>query len=366
MDAFTSEIMQKLVSALKRENFGITKMPWQPLPEPEECEASAVDGGGGVIYLGPASLLYVARAVCVGKDKAREVNVEKGSWESSSFLEAMRSHLELLIASKATADTLFIDGSMITMLMKWIERIRRVAFMRSKTSEIVSLKYTIPAIKILLELMNRAVFVTKDPKSVFFKNYLLMKEAYEKSGDERFLRLALKFSPKEAVELMRIYRGEVKEILKFALNPMIRDVHLIPDSDGVSYALEVPVPVGSAKLNAWIKYAVEVYEEILDESLDRPLVSFPRPSVRFWIVRNKGNVIAIEEAGSSTSKTLTKVYPRSLPCFLKDSYSGVYHSLLELAHRLSTMKSEQLEAYALLARAYSGGIESIKGRLLRS
>ena len=358
--------MQKLASALKEEKISITKVPWQPLPERASCEASAVDGGGGIIYLGPASLIYIARAVSVGKDKIKEVSVERGSWESSSFLEAMRSYLELSIASRATAETVFIDGSMITVLVKWIERVRRVAFMRSKTSEIVALKYTIPALKLLTDLMSRATFVVKDPKSVFFKNYLLMMEAYEKSGDERFLRLALKFSPKEAIELMRIYKGEIKEILKIVVNPMIRDVHLIPDSDGVSYALEIPIPVSSTKLNAWIKYAVEAYEEIMDKPLDRPLITFPRPSVRFWIIRNRGRVIAMEEAGSSVTKTLVKEYPRTLPCFLSDSYSGVYHSLLELAHRLSTLKSEQLEAYALIARAYSGGIESIKGNLLRS
>ncbi len=366
MDAFTSDIIQKIVKAVKSETFSITKVPWMPLPEPENCEASAVDGGGGIIYLGPASLLYIARAICVGKDKIKDSKAEVLGWESTSFLEAMRSYLELKIANDTTSEYLFIDGSLITMLTKWVERIRRVAFMRSKTSEIVALKYTIPALKFLTDLMNKATFVIKDPKTVFFKNFILMREAYEISGDERFLNLSLRFSPKEAMELLKLHNGRVRELLRMTLNPMLRDVHLIPNEDGVSYALEIPIPVSSNKLNAWIKYAVEVYEEILDESLERPIISFPRPSVRFWIVRNKGNVIAMEEGGTSTIKTILREYPKSLRCFLSDSYSGVYHSLLELAHRLSTLRSDQLEAYALMARAYSGGIESIKGKLLRS
>ena len=121
MDMFTDEIMQKISAVIKSKKFSITNIPWNPLPKPEDCEASAIDGGGGVVYLGPASLLYITRAVSVGKDFLKDSIVELASWESASFLEALRSFLELKIANSVTAETIFVDGSMTTMMMKWIE-----------------------------------------------------------------------------------------------------------------------------------------------------------------------------------------------------------------------------------------------------
>ena len=337
----------------------------------------AVDGGGGVIKLEGGRSLYVVRAVAVSKDDIiRDLDAEISYWYGKPILEAMRSWVELETASRAPIDLTVVDGSYYTMVVKWVTRVLRIALMRAKLSEIVSLPFTLRALKALEELTSKkeVVFISKNPSFRIFKNYYVLKKLYEETGEERYYSLMKDPSVIKKDLIYQAKREDLRDYVLLLLNSAVTDLDLL-EGEGFSNALELPLPrqlrkfAPSLKWAEVVKMAKEYYEMSVGEDLDEPhpnLCNFKVPFI--WWYKKGNTALAIEEVGgrsicSSSSIKEWETFPKLAPKVM--GKEGDYPPLLEIAHALSTLSSSQLMSYAsLISSVLDIKMESLREELI--
>ncbi|NPA84851.1 MAG: DNA double-strand break repair nuclease NurA [Crenarchaeota archaeon] len=337
------------------------KIALRPLPEPKGS-AAGVDGGGGAARVSGKSF-RVARAVAVGEGHFdRELELELSPWESSAALEALRSSVELEVASRVKGRVL-LDGSAYTPLSKWITRVIRVAMGRAKLSEIIALPKTLEALGKLEELgKKRVTFVSKSPMIKIFKEYLLLKEQGELF--EKYVRGRL--SRKELKEL-----GRRRELFEPSA-----DVDLI-EGEGVSVGLRLGLqePLKNLLLpSKWkrvLDMALENYKLYTNETYDGRLpkdLCFLGAPVAWWASYGRWKVL-IEELGDkplclARYREEVGSFPEGLPELLAGAGS-TYNVWLTLAHSLSTLKGEQMLEYIKLMSIQKGlGLDEIREELI--
>ncbi|ABU81586.1 DNA double-strand break repair nuclease NurA [Ignicoccus hospitalis] len=315
-------------------------LPLSELPEPEDGEVVGVDGGGGGARLGGLNFL-VARAVAVGEGYLdKDLEVEALQWDSSAALEAMRSSMELKLASRSPRTT-FVDGSAYTELVKWVARVVRVARGTAKLSEIVALPKTLEALYYWQELAKRedVAFVSKHPMVKTFREYLEVK----KRGGKVF----------EKYVRGKLTTKELKELIK---KPVVPDAESLR-GEGVTFGLALGLPEGARNLllprrwKAIMEMALENYRLYVGEEPEAKLpedLCFSKAPVAWWASYGRWKVLVEEFSGKplclSRYREEVSERPKNLGALLAGSGS-TYNAWLALAHGLSTLKGEQLMEY---------------------
>ncbi len=353
------------------------KIRLKPLPPPIEKEQGAVDGGGGVIKLEGRAVLYVARAALVSKDGIeRDLVAEVSPWESKPVLEAMRSYVEMEVAKRYTGELLVMDGSYYTALNRWLQRIIRIALMKAKVSEIVSLPYTLLALQSLIDVVKRgSIFIAKNPRFRVFKEYLILKKLYESTGKDKFFILMKEPRNLKKDLIEYLHDDAIKPMIMQLMNPSLYDSDML-EGEGVSFGLQPGMPralrrfLSPPKLKEIVEMARESYRLTIGE--EAPEVNledlcFLKSPVIWW-VRSNGFTFTIEEpAGdplclASIRKEVNE-NPKSLPYLI--GFKSSYNPWLTMAHVISTVRGEQLLTYAKLVKAKMGlGGEIIREELL--
>jgi len=342
------------------------KIQLRPLPSPREAKVGAVDGGGRAAKLERGLVLYVARGALVSEEGIeREMIAEICPWESKPYLESARSLSELMVAQRFKGDLLLMDGSYYTIITRWLQRLFRIAMMRAKVSEIASLPYTLLALENIIKVIKmNAVFVAKSPNFKIFKEYLLLKELFEETGDEKFFILMKEpyINKKDLIDFIK--DPKIGRKISALLNASLSDIDLL-EGEGVSKGLEPGVPralrrfLSPSKLKEVVEIARENYQVTFGDDtpkVDLSELCFLRSPVVWWVKIGRV-VFTVEEASGSplcTSAVRREVdaYPRSLPKML--SSSNGYSYWLTLAHVVSTVKASHLETYLQLVRSRLG------------
>jgi hypothetical protein len=370
MDMF----LEKLSIRNGKEDY-LPELELNPLPEPVEVEQVGVDGGGGAAKLEGGKVLYVARAIAVSEEGiVRDLKAEVAPWESKPLLEAMRSFVELSVALKAPQKELLIDGSVYTMLTRWLQRVTRVALMKARTSEIISLPYTLLALEKLVAVIKRKpIFISKSPKFKVFKDYLVLKKIYEIKGDDRFYEMLR--TPELDKKALMIYLKdrEIKDLIRTILNAAISDIDIVR-GEGYSFGLELGIPqkvrrvINPPILREIVQMARENYEMTTGEEAPKvnleDLCYSPSP-VAWWVSKARVKFVVEELSGRPLCLSALRVERKEMPASLPHLIVSDYNPWLTLAHSISTLKGEQLMMYLQLLRAKTGlDMEAIREDLL--
>ncbi|UXD22020.1 hypothetical protein IPA_00945 [Ignicoccus pacificus DSM 13166] len=374
MDVFVDLFLEKIRIRGSDLKFN-AKIPLRPLPKGEEVEQAGVDGGGGVLKLEGGKVLYIARAVAVSSDgMIRDMIVEVNPWESKPLLESMRSYVELSAASRVKDKELLMDGSYYTVVVRWLQRVARVALMKAKTSEILSLPYTLLALEKLVDIVKKKpIFVAKSPRFKVFKDYLILKELYERTGYEKFYFL-MKSPELDKKELIPYLRDpNARDLVQVLLSAAISDVDMI-EGEGYTFGLELGLPrkirriLSPSMIREIVQMARENYEMTTGEEAPRVNLEelcYLKSPVLWWVSTGRVKFTVEEASGQPLCISSVRREIDAAPSALPHLVAHEYNPWLALAHTISTLKGEQLMVYAQLLKARLGiGMEVIREDLL--